>query len=292
MSKFPKIERAVIALSAIIVAVWSFRVAQSFPTNCTAPEDDSIVASSTINCADEMLKGAIITPQIRRNAIGIVPKNRDVNDVVSGTNVSLLDPIPTPTPASSETPDANTGANETPEIPISDTEITSETPVSETTISDPDTPVETKLLESVPFDATTQRCIFEEVCGGDPEKFVMLIAVGHQETSGSFNPYALGDNGNAYGWLQTHPYWHWSRMAKHGIYSAEELYDPVKAAYVGLDYLEEIKHDRLGVTAMTADVYNVYNAGHLSTNATVISRANNVMSYYNTYMAEFVANNP
>lgn len=149
---------------------------------------------------------------------------------------------------------------------------------------------EVKLIPSIPLAATIQKQIFIDVCRGNVEQFIMLMAVAKQE-SRSFNVTAIGDNGNAYGLFQIWPLWHWTRMNRLGIYSAEELLDPVKCARVALDYLEWIKSSR-GLTAMDRSVYIIYNAGHYTTNSVVASRANNVMSYYYEFMTEFTTNNP
>lgn len=149
---------------------------------------------------------------------------------------------------------------------------------------------EVKLLPSIPLAATIQKQIFLDVCQGNVEQFIMLMAVAKQE-SRSFNVTAIGDNGNAYGLFQIWPLWHWARMNRLGIYSAEELFDPVKCARVALDYLEWIKSSR-GLTAMDHSVYVIYNAGHYTTNSVVSARATNVMNYYHAFMTEFAASNP
>ncbi len=147
-----------------------------------------------------------------------------------------------------------------------------------------------KLLPSIPLAANIQKDIFIGVCKGNVEQFIMLMAVAKQE-SRSFNVLAIGDNGRAYGLFQIWPLWHWARMQRLGIYSAEELLDPVKCARVALDYLEWIKSSR-GLTTMHHSVYVIYNAGHYTTDSVVASRANNVMNYYYEFMTEFATCNP
>lgn len=147
-----------------------------------------------------------------------------------------------------------------------------------------------KLIPSIPLEASIQKDIFIDVCKGNVEQFIMLMAVAKQE-SRSFNVLAIGDNGQAYGLFQIWPLWHWARMQRLGIYSVEELLDPVKCARVALDYLEWIKSSR-GLTAMNHSVYVIYNAGHYTTNRVVANRASNVMNYYHEFMTEFATCNP
>jgi len=140
-----------------------------------------------------------------------------------------------------------------------------------------------KVLESVPWDAPIQKQILEDVCGGDIEKFIMLMSVAQNESH--FDTTAVGDNGKSFGPFQIKADCHAARMAKYGV-SIEDLHDPVKSAYVALDYLEEIKAKR-GVSTMAHEVYVVYNAGHYTTNSKVSARADRVMDNYNQFMAEY-----
>jgi len=140
-----------------------------------------------------------------------------------------------------------------------------------------------KVLESVPWDAPIQKQILEDVCGGDIEKFVMLMAVAKNESQ--FDTTVVGDNGKSFGPYQIKADCHRERIAKYNL-TIEDLHDPVKSAYVALDYLEEIKAGR-GVSTMAHEVYVVYNAGHYTTNSKVSERADRVMDNYNRFMAEY-----
>ena len=147
----------------------------------------------------------------------------------------------------------------------------------------------------IPLDANIQRRIFEEVCYEEDEharveQFIMLMAIACYETGRTFSLTEISP-AEAYGLFQIRPASHADRMARYGIYTAEGLFDPVASAYVALDYLDWIKNS-LGVSTMTVSVYVVYNAGHYTDWEPCHAAGRVVMSYYDNYMAEFLAANP
>lgn len=163
-------------------------------------------------------------------------------------------------------------------------------PVVETPTDTPSPVVQETVFLDIPLDVEVQRAIFEDVCEGDLGRFAMLMAVAAEETRGSFDNSCVGDESNSFSMFQINIKWHLDRLAKFG-YSIEDLSDPVKAARVALDYLEEIMAKE-GLTEMAHRVYVIYNAGHYTTHAPSQEGATRVMQHYDNYVAAFTAANP
>lgn len=89
-------------------------------------------------------------------------------------------------------------------------------------------------LYDVPLDAELQLHIISEAekAGIDP---AIIMAMAYRESS--YNPKAIGDNGDSYGLLQVQPKWHYKRMQKLGC---TDLFDPYQNVTVAIDYLCEM----------------------------------------------------
>ena len=124
----------------------------------------------------------------------------------------------------------------------------------------------TVALYDVPLDEGLQLHIIAtaEANGIDP---AIIMAMAFKEST--YNPYAVGDNGNSLGLLQVQPRWHSERMAK---LNCPNLLDPYQNVVVAVDYLCELlnKYGSLD-KALTA-----YNRGHY--NGTVTEYAKVVLA--------------
>lgn len=117
-------------------------------------------------------------------------------------------------------------------------------------------------LYDVPLDEDLQLHIIAtaEAKGIDP---AIIMAMAFKEST--YNPYAVGDNGNSLGLLQVQPRWHSERMAK---LNCPNLLDPYQNVVVAVDYLCELlnKYGSLD-KALTA-----YNRGHYNGTVTEYAR--------------------
>lgn len=109
------------------------------------------------------------------------------------------------------------------------TEATQESTEAETTATEPSV-----TLYDVPLDAELQLHIIHEAekVGIDP---AIIMAMAYRESS--YNPNAVGDNGESFGLLQIQPKWHHERMKKLGC---TDLFDPYQNVTVAIDYLCEM----------------------------------------------------
>lgn len=78
------------------------------------------------------------------------------------------------------------------------------------------------------------------------------IVIGLIEKESTFNPDAVGDNGNSLGLMQIQPKWHKERMERLGC---DDLLDPFQNVTVGVDILSELI-DGYGDTERALMVYN------------------------------------
>ena len=110
------------------------------------------------------------------------------------------------------------------------------------------------VLYDVPLDCELQLHIIStaEAYGIDP---AIIVAMAFREST--YNPNAIGDNGNSYGLLQVQPRWHYDRMQR---LNCTDLLDPYQNVIVGTDYLAE-QIDRYGDLAKGLTAYN---RGHYS----------------------------
>ena len=109
------------------------------------------------------------------------------------------------------------------------------------------------------FDEETQRRILYDVCGGDTQKFCALLAIAYTESR--FEIFKIGDSGTSYGAFQINLPAQADRIEALG-YNSEEMFDPVKAAAVALDYLEWIMDACDTDTVATHEVFMSYNMGY------------------------------
>lgn len=125
-----------------------------------------------------------------------------------------------------------------------------ETP--DTAQSEPSEAVQPVTLYDVPLDANLQRFIIgkAEEIGIDP---AVIFAMAYRESS--YNPDAIGDNGNSFGMLQIQPRWNMERMKRLGCM---DLLDPYQTVTVATDLLGEL----MGKYGDVAVALTVYNYGH------------------------------
>lgn len=146
------------------------------------------------------------------------------------------------------------------------TEVMTEPTEIETTVTEPPVTEEAITLYNVPLDKDLQLHIIEtaESYGIDP---AIIFAMAYRESS--YNPSAMGDNGNSYGLLQVQLRFHRERMQKLGC---TDLLDPYQNVTVAVDFLCELlnKYGDMG-KALTA-----YNRGHYA--GTVTQYAKTVMT--------------
>lgn len=90
---------------------------------------------------------------------------------------------------------------------------------------------------SIPLSCELQDLIFT-MCDKYSLPYEIVLSVIYHEST--YRPHLVGDSGAAYGLMQVQPKWHLARMAKYGIYSNEELFDPFANVCVGIDYLGEL----------------------------------------------------
>lgn len=90
---------------------------------------------------------------------------------------------------------------------------------------------------NVPLSCELQDLVFA-MCDKYGLSYEIVLSVIYHEST--YRPHLVGDSGAAYGLMQVQPKWHLARMAKYGIYSNEELFDPFTNVCVGIDYLGEL----------------------------------------------------
>lgn len=138
------------------------------------------------------------------------------------------------------------------------------------------------------FDEETQRRILNEVCGGDTSKFCALMAIAYSESR--FEVYKIGDGGDSYGAFQINLPAQADRITALG-YSFEDMFDPVKAAAVALDYLEWIMAECETEDVGTHEVFMSYNMGWrgahnaMATGITETGYSTEVLNSYREYTA-------
>lgn len=141
-------------------------------------------------------------------------------------------------------------------------------PVTEAT-QPPETTVETEppvILYDVPLATDLQLHIISEAEAHSIDP-VIIFAMAFRESS--FNPAAIGDNGNSFGLLQIQHRWHQERMERLGC---SDLLDPFQNVTVGVDILAE-QIDRYEGNIAKALV--AYNQGHFT--GTVTDYAKDVL---------------
>ncbi len=116
----------------------------------------------------------------------------------------------------------------------------------------------------------------QDVIFTECEKYAIppSIVVAMIERESTFNPNAIGDNGNSFGLMQIQPRWHSGRMAKLGC---TDLLDPIQNVTVGIDFLGEL-YIRYGDIRLALTAYNTgnINNGLNGYAIAVMARANEV----------------
>ena len=132
-----------------------------------------------------------------------------------------------------------------------------------TVVEKPDT-AQTEALYNVPLEADLQRFIIgkAEEIGIDP---AVIFGIAHKEST--YNPGAIGDNGNSLGLLQIQPRWNTERMERLGCL---DLLDPFQNVTVAVDLLGELM-DKHGDVAVALTVYNYgHYPGYVTEYATAV----------------------
>lgn len=164
------------------------------------------------------------------------------------------------------------------EATIEETEYIPEVTEPETTATEteavteqPSTELSTILYYNVNLSTEVQDVIFAEC-----EKYNIhpSIVIAMIEKESTFNPNAIGDNGNSFGLMQIQPRWHSGRMARLGC---TDLLNPIQNVTVGIDYLAE-QYNRYGDISKALTAYNTGSyTGTITNYATAImARANEV----------------
>ena len=111
---------------------------------------------------------------------------------------------------------------------------------------------QSEALYNVPLEADLQRFIISkaEEIGIDP---AVIFGMAHKEST--YNPGAIGDNGNSLGLLQIQPRWNMERMKR---LDCLDLLDPFQNVTVAADLLSEL----MGKYGDVSIALTVYNFGH------------------------------
>ena len=120
----------------------------------------------------------------------------------------------------------------------------------------------------VPLDHDTQD-LLRQACEESGVDMALALAVISRETD--FRNIS-GDNGNAYGYFQVWPKWHYDRMERLGV---TDLNDPLSNFRVGCDFLAELLSEYTVAEALTA--YNSGNPGNSAYARSVIKRMEKIM---------------
>lgn len=126
---------------------------------------------------------------------------------------------------------------------------------------------ETKTNYNVPLPQYLQDVIIAECALYDIDPAIVIALI---EKESTFDQYAMGDDGRAFGLMQIQPKWHLQKMIELGC---TNLFDPVQNVMVGTAILGELKlrYNDIG-SALTA-----YNSGSGGLNAyakAILARAN------------------
>lgn len=122
-------------------------------------------------------------------------------------------------------------------LPVPDVEPTPEhtVPMHIITMEPEETPEPGPVRYPVPLEDELQDWIILQ-CGEDIDP-ALVLAVIAVETAGTWNPEAVGDNGNSIGLMQIFEGYHGDRMRKLGVF---DLKDPYQNTAVGIDVLREL----------------------------------------------------
>ena len=139
--------------------------------------------------------------------------------------------------------------------------------------SKPESPVTSESTEAVyyeiPLDHETQD-LLRQACEESGVDMVLALAVISRETDfRNLN----GDNGNAYGYFQVWPKWHYERMERLGV---TDLSDPLSNFRVGCDFLAELLRTYPLIDALTW--YNSGKPGDSAYARNVIERMEEILA--------------
>lgn len=132
---------------------------------------------------------------------------------------------------------------------------------------EPEPEVPVVIYYDVPLDQETQD-LLRLACEESGVDMVLALAVISRETD--FRNIS-GDNGNAYGYFQVWPKWHYDRMERLDV---TDLNDPLSNFRVGLDFLAELLEKYTLTEALTA--YNTGKPGNSAYARNVIERMENI----------------
>ena len=133
--------------------------------------------------------------------------------------------------------------------------------------AEPETEAPTVVYYDVPLEHETQD-LLRQACEESGVDMVLALAVISRETD--FRNIS-GDNGNAYGYFQVWPKWHYDRMERLGV---TDLNDPLGNFRVGCDLLSELLEKYTLTEALTA--YNSGKPGNSEYARNVIERMDNI----------------
>lgn len=110
--------------------------------------------------------------------------------------------------------------------------------------------LEPVVLYDVPLEEDLQKFIIEqaESKGIDP-----AVIFGMARKESTYDPAAIGDNGNAFGLLQIWPKWNMERMVR---LDCLDLLDPYQNVTVAIDLMSELLEKHNGDVAVALTVYN------------------------------------
>ena len=132
----------------------------------------------------------------------------------------------------------------------------------------PESEIPKAVYYDVPLDHDTQD-LLRQACEESGVDMALALAVISRETD--FRNIS-GDNGNAYGYFQVWPKWHYDRMERLGV---TDLNDPLSNFRVGCDFLAELLSEYTVAEALTA--YNSGKPGNSAYARSVIKRMEKII---------------
>ncbi len=147
---------------------------------------------------------------------------------------------------------------------MADTDAPKDEPVL---LPEPELEIPKVIYYDVPLDHESQD-LLRQACEESGVDMVLALAVISRETD--FRNIS-GDNGNAYGYFQVWPKWHYDRMERLGV---TDLNDPLGNFRVGCDLLAELLNKYSVSEALTA--YNSGKPGNSAYARNVIERMDNI----------------
>jgi hypothetical protein len=160
-----------------------------------------------------------------------------------------------PAPATRSSADAGLATVTIPEVVVPETEVSE---------------WEYLLENHIPLDIFIQRDIYRDVCGGDPERFCLLMAIAAVETG--FDAKAVGDDGGSVGMFQINTAAQGERIDTLGV---TDLFDAVQCATVAMDYIdwiaERIAPENPSDAYGSDELFMAYNMGYFGSQCALAS---------------------